>query len=318
MWLLSLRISPPLPHLRDDAPYVSTPPARFATRGTEHAPANVLVAVYLAATTIPLAIAVAHAATPGERLLNHVAFLAASIWAARRRWPNAGAPLTDVAVSTIAAWMPLLLIPGLYNEIPQILPGLGATLHDARVIGWEHALFGESPVETLSARFPSRLLSETLHAGYLSYYALIYGPPLRLFAAGRRRDFGETAFTVLLAFVCCYAVFVMFPVQGPWFEWPAPTTIPVGPIRLTVERLLHAGSSRGTAFPSSHVAVSVAQTFVTFRLQRRIGLAAALLTLTLALGAVYGGLHYGIDAVVGAALGITVGLVARAMWRRAG
>lgn len=308
-------LRPPLSPIRDASPYVAPPPDGF-TGGREHAPANRLVAGYLLLTTLPLTIAVIGGRTPGERLLNHLVFLAASVWAARRRWPAAGASLSDVGIATIAAWMPLLLIPGLYNEIPQILPGLGGTLHDARVIGWEHALFGISPVETFSARVPSRALSETLHAGYLSYYALIYGPPLRLFATGRRRDFGETAFTVMLAFVCCYVVFVTFPVQGPWFEWPAPSTIPIGPVRLAVERLLHAGSSRGTAFPSSHVAVSVSQTIVTLRLQRGLGVAAAICTLALALGAVYGGLHYGIDAVVGALLGIAIGTVTPRLWRR--
>jgi membrane-associated phospholipid phosphatase len=292
-------------------PVASTP-----IGGLEHAPANRLVAAYLVASLVPLAVAAATGRTSVERLATHVVFLLAALWAARRRWPSVGAPIVDVVVATVAAWLPLLLIPGLYNEIPYILPGLGGVLHDARVIGWEHALFGTSPVYTLSARLPSRALSETLHAGYLSYYALIYGPPLRLFLTGRRRDFGETTFTVLLAFVCCYTAFVLFPVQGPWFEWVAPATIPHGPIRATVERLLHAGSSRGTAFPSSHVAVSVAQTLVTLRLQPALGVLAAVCTATLALGAVYGGLHYGIDVVVGAVCGVVIAVVARWVWPR--
>jgi hypothetical protein len=292
------------------------PVASSPIGGREHAPANRLVAAYLVVTLAPLAFAAATGRTPVARLATHVVFLVAAVWAARRRWPSVGAPIAAVVSASLAAWLPWLLIPGLYNEIPYILPGLGGVLHDARVIGWEHALFGASPVYTLSARFPSRALSETLHAGYLSYYALIYGPPLRLFVLGRRREFGETAFTVLLAFVGCYTAFVLFPVQGPWFEWAAPTTIPHGPIRATVERLLHAGSSRGTAFPSSHVAVSVAQTLVTLRLQPALGVVAALCTLTLALGAVYGGLHYGIDVVVGAVCGVVIASVARWGWGR--
>jgi membrane-associated phospholipid phosphatase len=289
---------------------------RFDGRGHEHAPASTLVAAYLLASTIPLASALWLGRTTPSRLAMHALFLALAVWSARRRGPEPGTSITALLLGALAAWIPLLLVPGLYNAIPTIALGLGGAMHDARVLAWEHALFGVSPALTFSVRFPWPALSETLHAGYLSYYALIFGPPLRLFLANRRRDFGETAFTVMLAFVCCYVVFVLFPVQGPWFEWAAPTTIPRGPVRLAVERLLHAGSSRGTAFPSSHVAVSVSQTIVALRLQRGLGVIAAVCTLALALGAVYGSLHYGIDVIVGALLGVAIGTFAPGLYTR--
>ena len=62
-------------------------------------------------------------------------------------------------------------------ELPAVTAGLGAHMHDTTVIAWEHGLFGASPAQTLAARWPYAWLSETLHAGYLSYYALIIGPP---------------------------------------------------------------------------------------------------------------------------------------------
>jgi len=278
----------------------TTPPVAYG-------PANALVAAYLAASTVPLALAVAHGRTDPTRLVVHLAMLALVVAVPRsaRRIPLLG---------TLAALLPLLLVPPMYTELPHVAAGLGGALHDAAVLGWERelfggAFFGESPARTLSGHAPWRPLSEALHAGYLSYYALIYGPPLRLALAGRRRALGETVFTVMLAFVCCYAAFVVFPVQGPWFQWPAPTTIPTGPMRALVERILHAGSARGSAFPSSHVAVSLAQTLVTIRHQRRLGWLVAACTATLALGAVYGGLHYGVDVLVGALLGAAIGVV---------
>jgi membrane-associated phospholipid phosphatase len=264
---------------------------------------NALVLAYLVVSTVPLALAVALDRTSAVRLAVHVGFVLLTAWGTRR--PNA-----------LTQWIPLLLVPALYTELPHVAAGLSHAMHDARVIGWELALFGESPARTFAARASWPWLSETLHAGYLSYYALIYGPPLLLFATGRRRAFGEATFALMLAFVCCYAVFACFPVQGPWFEWPAPAAIPRGPVRLAVERLLHAGSSRGTAFPSSHVAVSLTQSLVMLRLARPVGVACAVCTLALALGAVYGGLHYGIDVLVGAALGTLIGLLGPGLYRR--
>jgi membrane-associated phospholipid phosphatase len=288
---------------RDPAPYVASSPIDSPARA-EWAPVNALVAAYLAASALPLSAAVLTGRASAARLAAHLAFLLLTAWGARR-----GVGRASPALQTVAAWTPLLLVPAFYNELPHVAAGLGTRMHDAPVIRWELALFGDSPARTFAAAMPWRALSELLHAGYLSYYALIVGPPLVFWAMGRRRAFAESAFAVMLAFVCCYCVFVAFPVQGPWFEWPIPAAIPRGPVREAVERLLLAGSSRGTAFPSSHVAVSVAQTLATWRLLPPLGWACAACTVALSLGAVYGGLHYAIDVLVGAGVGAVVGLL---------
>jgi membrane-associated phospholipid phosphatase len=190
-------------------------------------------------------------------------------------------------------------------------------MHDARVLAWERAVFGPaSPAAALARRWPHRWLSELLHLGYLSYYLVIYLPPLALWARGRRPAFAASAFTVLLAFVACYAVFVPFPVQGPWYTWPHPAAVPDGPARAAVERLLAAGSSRGTAFPSSHVAVSVAQTLALGRVAPRLAAPAAVASVLLAVGTMYGGFHYGVDVVAGVGVGCVVGAGGPLLWRR--
>jgi membrane-associated phospholipid phosphatase len=96
----------------------------------------------------------------------------------------------------------------------------------------------------------------------------------------------------------CY---IFFPVAGPRYLWPTSTL--AGPIRAGVVWLLETGSSRGTAFPSSHVAVSVTQSILAVRYFGRRGLVVAVLTLGLALGAVYGGFHYAVDVLAGAVFG---------------
>ncbi len=67
--------------------------------------------------------------------------------------------------------------------------------------------------------------------------------------------------------------------------------------------MLEVGSSRGAAFPSSHVGVSVAQTLIVFRFLRPLTPLIGLLALGLACGAVYGGFHYATDVCAGALLG---------------
>ncbi len=298
-------------------------------------PAATLVATYLALATLPLLVAAAAGRAPLVRVVEHALLLATAIWAARYRDHDRGSARGGATESrratrwlaVVAAWVPIVFVPPLYGELPHVAAGFGTAMHDAPVIRWEHLLFDRwfdgSPAATLAARWPSLALSEVLHAGYLSYYALIVGPPLLFFLTHRRRAFGLSMFGVMSAFVCCYVVFVLFPVQGPWFEWPMPEQLPRGPIRLAVERILHAGSSRGTAFPSSHVAISVAQTIVTWGAEPWAGVVCLVCTILLSIGAVYGGLHYGIDIVAGGCLGAVVGVAAPRLYdaltrRRAG
>jgi membrane-associated phospholipid phosphatase len=259
-------------------------------------------------------------------LAAHLAALAAGVALAR-----AARGADDRSVAALAAdWLPLALVPLFYAELPAVMAGVAGggsapvAYHDAAVIAWDARLFGTLSRD-LARRLPSRALSELLHACYLSYYAIIYAPPALLWLRARRdareregarRAFAETALGVTLAFVACFATFALYPVQGPWYEWPAPDAVPGGPVRDLVQRILHAGSSRGTAFPSSHVAVATAQALLALRHQRAVGVVVALLAAGLAAGAVYGGLHYAIDAAVGALVGVAAAWTAVLALRR--
>ena len=202
-------------------------------------------------------------------------------------------------------WLPLVAIPLLYAELPRIAVG---QVHDQVVQRWEGTVFGASPAQMAAAQWPYALLSESLHAAYLSYYGIIYGPPLLLYARGRLSEFRRTVAGLMLMFAICYVIFIMFPVAGPRYEWTAPRMVFDGPVRRLVLRVLAAGSSKGTAFPSSHVAVATVQSILAFRWSRRTGLLLCALTSCLAIAAVFGGFHYGVDVLAGSGLGLVTGL----------
>ena len=92
---------------------------------------------------------------------------------------------------------------------------------------------------------------------------------------------------------------------------------PVRSLRLflphVTQGILEGGSSKGTAFPSSHVAVVVAQALMALLYQRWTGWAIALLSGGLAMGAVYGGFHYAVDIVAGAGVGVAAYAIALAI-----
>lgn len=268
--------------------------------------AGALVVVYLSATSILLLIGHSRVSVAG--VLLHFAMLVAI----------ATATWIDGVPRWLRDWAPLVLLFLLYAELPLLMRAAGRHgWYDHVVIGWEQATFGSQPALTWSTAWPSILLSEFLHAAYLSYYGIIFSVPAVLYVQRRRTEFDEAVFTLMLCFVACFAAYVAFPVAGPRYLWPSGSMRP-GPIRALTLRLLEAGSSKGTAFPSSHVAVSVTQSILALHyFGAKRGAIVAALSTGLALGAVYGGFHYAIDVGAGALLGVAtafVGLRLTARW----
>ena len=192
----------------------------------------------------------------------------------------------------------------------------GQAYHDAAVQRLESWVFGSQPSRSLAEQVPVLWLSELLHAGYLAYYLAIFVPPLALFVHRERRAFAQTVAALTITYTICWVIFVLVPVEGPRYVWGANPTVPDGPIRRLTLHILAAGSSRGAAFPSSHMAVMVAQTVMAVRWQRRMAWALAGVTVLVGLGAVYGGFHYAVDMIVGAGVGGAIGAaVLSRRWR---
>lgn len=251
------------------------------------------------------------------------------IFVSRHEWRLAALHLVLITIGMWALWrtddsglkrlvgdlLPLIVAPLLYGEIPMLIAVVGTTYHDAVVQGWEARLFGGQPAKTLAGHLPWAAVSEVLHAGYLAYYPVIFIPPLILLWRGERRGYAQTVLALTVTYTVCWTIFVLFPVQGPRYLWDAPVGMPAGLVRRMAVQILAAGSSRGAAFPSSHMAVSAVQAIMAWRWQRRIAPVLGVVALLVGLGAVYGGFHYAIDIAAGAMLGAAVGAVILASGR---
>jgi len=203
-------------------------------------------------------------------------------------------------------WLPLLALPILYAAIPKTAIGVGP--FDHAIQGSDRYIFRTDAARTFASVAPWRPLSELFHASYLSYYAIIYVPPLLMYLRGDADAFGTTVHAFAVAMVVCFVVFCVFPVDGPRYAWPPPAGVPDGLFRRAVVAILERGSSRGTAFPSSHQAIALTMSLASLWWDRRVGLPALLLSVLLGLGAVYGGFHYGVDMIFGAVVAILVWL----------
>ena len=174
-------------------------------------------------------------------------------------WSPCGRVSIDAAVArTVGDLLPLFVAPMLYGEVPLLIGALGSSYHDVRVQSWELAIFGQHPSRVLATFMPNPAWSELLHMGYLAYYPAIFVPPLLLYVRGERRGYAQTVLALTVAYVACWVIFAVAPVEGPRYLWTP--NAPDGPARRLTVAILAAGSSRGAAFPSSHMAVSVVQT----------------------------------------------------------
>lgn len=194
---------------------------------------------------------------------------------------------------------PIVLLPALYASL-DLLNGPDVRTWDGTVQSWEAALFGGQVSVLWWQRHPSEFWSTVLHAVYFAYYFIVPFPAV-LFLWRRQPERARTAVTLVVAtFLFCYLCFLLLPVAGPYYEFPRPT----GPFvdnwaAALVYGTLARGSSYGAAFPSSHVAATLAATIGTWLGSRVAGTLLLIPTLLLTVGVVYCQMHYAVDALAG-------------------
>ncbi len=209
----------------------------------------------------------------------------------------------------LRAAYPVFILPGLYASL-DVLIGRGAPTFDAPLLALEEAIFGNQPARDWWRGSPSAFWSTVLHAAYFSYYLIVPLPVLVLLVQRRGREIAPYLNGVVATFLACYLIYLFFPVSGPYYQWPHPDGAFVDnvPARLVYGALAQ-GSSYGAAFPSSHVAATVAATIGAWMASRTLGLIIAVPTLLLTVGVVYTQMHYVVDSVAGVLVGIVVPLM---------
>jgi len=209
---------------------------------------------------------------------------------------------------TLREIYPLLLLVGLYGQLDVLNAG-GVPLHDGLVQRWELAVFGTQVSREWWRVAPSAVGSTVLHAAYFCYYFIVSIPAFYFLYLGDVAATRRFVLAVMTTFVVCYLAFIFFPVAGPYYMFPRPSPwfLDNAAARLVYGTLAQ-GSSYGAAFPSSHVAATVAAALAAASGSRRLGLFLLAPTILLGVGVVYCQMHYGVDALAGLMVGVVVAL----------
>jgi membrane-associated phospholipid phosphatase len=227
--------------------------------------------------------------------------------------PRAGA---SPAGRTLRQLTPLLILFALYGQI-DLLNGSGAApTHDALIQHWEQLLFGMQPSRDWWRASPGAFWSTLFHGAYLSFYPLVVFAPAAFVLRRDEVSLERCVLWGITTFLACYVVFILFPVAGPYYEFPRPTgSFVENPTARLVYAALSRGSAYGAAFPSSHVAAAVVLTGAAYAGSRRLGWAMVPPTLLMTVSVVYCQMHYAVDAIAGLAVGLGILLLGRSLAR---
>lgn len=204
---------------------------------------------------------------------------------------------------TVREMYPLALLLVCYLEVDLLARAIhGPSGHDTLVRSWDDGLFGGHPHSVLALWLDGWVWREAFHLLYVSYYLLLTGSYVGMWATAPER-FPRFVFVVVGMFFSFLAVFVAFPVAGPLPETSAMTSGWFPQLVAWIYVPFRANGITTGAFPSSHVGMSVGiACLLAPRRWTRRGLLWGLVA-GIAVSTTYGRFHYAIDAVAGLAAG---------------
>ncbi|MDL1955560.1 MAG: phosphatase PAP2 family protein [Candidatus Desulfofervidus auxilii] len=216
----------------------------------------------------------------------------------------------------IAIMYPLFSVPNFYELLRHYIHAIFPNLFDSFIHNFELTIFGVHPTVYLQ-KFISPLLTEIMAFGYFSYYLIFLFPPFIIYFF-KRKGAPPLIFGMSLVYYFCFILFVLIPVAGPRFTLADKYTVPIiGYFLPKIQaKMMAKFALKGAAFPSSHVAMVMASSFIVKKYMPWLFKILFPLAIMVALGAVYGRYHYVTDAVAGVIVGITSVMITYKVYKK--
>lgn len=265
------------------------------------------IAAYLALSALPMIFGPGAQAATMKLALQQLVLAAAVVMFSRfvQRKPGLG-------WLSWAFWFPLL--PWVYGQMDVVQRSLKRPLYDSMVQGWEQKLFPFSPALEWSQRWPWWWFSELMHFFYFTYYLVLPILILRLLRRGLETRARLSLAGGIATLVVCYAIIDFFPVQGPRPVLPGLASNLHGPFWMLTHFITDKAACAAAAFPSGHVALTMAVFVMGLRWDSRLAWFYGLCVLGIWAGTVYGRFHYVVDGLAGILIGaICAGVAVQAL-----
>lgn len=232
------------------------------------------------------------------------------------RKPGASEAMGRRVLDAMRELYPLVVIMIFWIELDRIIAALARPRLDGWVLAFDERVFGRHLHIAWPSYMSSPALGEAMNFAYFAYYLLIFLPPLVLYFGRRREALRDSMFRLMVAYLACYVFYLAFPAFGPRYTPGEYSASAGGVFGWLVERIHQAGDSRGTAFPSSHVAGAVTIALAGWRwFSRPVAVLFTIEAAAVVLSTVYTQNHYAIDSLVGLAgtLGLQLVLIPAAL-----
>jgi membrane-associated phospholipid phosphatase len=209
-------------------------------------------------------------------------------------------------MAVLRNFYPLLWLLVFWPELDLLRDAQSPAYLDGPIAALDRLVFGVNLHAIWMPAMPHLWLSESMFFMYVGYYALIFLPPVFVALQGRGHALRDMTMRLMVAYTGCYLIYIVLPVLGPHYLMePHPGPHTEGIFHQLASAITGAGSSRGTAFPSSHVVGAVTIAFIAWRwFPRWVAWLFTFEALGVVLATVYTQNHYAIDSLLGLILAL--------------
>jgi membrane-associated phospholipid phosphatase len=197
-------------------------------------------------------------------------------------------------------WYPHLFFLFCFEELGKLVHLVAPGWQDAKLIATDYWLTGVHPTVWLE-QFATTGRNDFMQFAYLTYFTYLLVVGGVLYYRRDWRGYWSVMTYSAIGYGIGYLIAIFFPIESPWFSmagaWHAP--LQGGPFTAAINFIEHYGRVRGAAFPSEHVAGSVAALWGAWRHRRWLFWVMAPLVMCMCVSTVWGRYHYVVDVFGG-------------------
>jgi len=214
-------------------------------------------------------------------------------------------------------WYPHLFFLYCFEQLAFLMKLYSPVWQDAKLIALDYWLTGVHPAIWLE-QFATPARNEFIQFAYLTYFVYLVVLGGILYYRREWHAYWSVMTYSMAAYSIGYLIAIFFPIESPWFSmagsWHAPLS--GGPFTATITFIERFGRVRGAAFPSEHVAGSVAVLWGAWKFRRWLFWVMLPLVVAMCLSTVYGRYHYVADVFAGIVTGTLGFLIGRWLMNR--
>jgi membrane-associated phospholipid phosphatase len=216
-------------------------------------------------------------------------------------------------------WYPHLFFLFCFEELGKLVHLVSPEWQDAKLIAADYWLTGVHPSIWLE-QFATPGRNDFMQFAYLTYFTYLLVVGGILYYRRDWRGYWSVMTYSAVAYGIGYVIAISFPIESPWFSmagmWHA--DLRGGPFTAAINLIEHFGRVRGAAFPSEHVAGSLAALWGAWRHRRWLFWVMAPLVICMCMSTVWGRYHYVVDIFGGITTGTVGYLIGKWIMRRPG